>query len=315
MGKLVKLFGVALLVVILIKVDLREIGSILARCGIGHVAAGFGLSVVAIGIKAARWWLMLRQQHLAYSWPKAFRTYLAGLYLGVVTPGRLGELGRAAYVKRDTGASVGTALSSILLDRVLDLYALTAIGLVACWVFDLFGRTSPLFLAAAGAVLLLPAAALHPRIGARVVGVVEALLARTKLGAAVGSASGDFYAGIRQLISPWLVVQVALTAAAYATLFAAAFLIARGLSIDISLPDTGLVFGLANMISLIPLTVAGVGTRDAVFILVFGVRGLPPSQAVAFSTLVLAVFYLGDGLVGALSFLLDRSAAVAAPRR
>lgn len=65
------------------------------------------------------------------------------------------------------------------------------------------------------------------------------------------------------------------------------------LSLGLTLPIGALIFGiaLANLIGLLPISVAGVGMRDAVLLLVFQQAGQSSEGAIAFSLLILLVAY------------------------
>jgi len=304
--KYLKLLGFPVLAVILLKTDLDELGRTLARCRPELVAAALGATVAAIAIKAVRWNLMLRAQGHRYPMPRTALVYFAGIYIGVATPGRLGELARVLYVKRDLGIDAGNGLSSIVVDRLMDLYALVAIGLVACLRFEIAGRFSAVFLVLVGALAAAPLLLLNPRIGRWFVRGALGGLARRKFAKVLAEGAEGFFSGIERLASPRLAGSALLTIASYLVLFCAGWLLARSLAIEISFWDAALVLGSANLLALIPVTVAGVGTRDAVFIFAFAALSLSEAEALGFSALVLAVFYLGSGLAGLSCFLAYR---------
>ena len=56
---------------------------------------------------------------IKYSLKDSFLMYCSGLYLGVVTPGRMGEIAKALYLKKD-GYSMGKSLVGAVLDRLAD---------------------------------------------------------------------------------------------------------------------------------------------------------------------------------------------------
>ncbi|HUT78183.1 MAG TPA: lysylphosphatidylglycerol synthase domain-containing protein, partial [Polyangia bacterium] len=125
--------------------------------------------------------------------------------------------------------------------------------------------------------------------------------------------TGDFYDGVGRLLGPRLLLDGLLTLGAYAVLFAGAALLAMSLGIEVTAVEAGLLLGLANLVALVPVTVAGVGTRDAVFVLAFPALGLTEAQALAFSALVLAAFFLGTGLFCFPFFAADRFPAAEHP--
>ena len=55
---------------------------------------------------------------------------MSSLYIGFVTPGRLGEFIKAVYLKSDKGISLSKGMSSVLIDRLCDLYLLIFLGLL-----------------------------------------------------------------------------------------------------------------------------------------------------------------------------------------
>jgi len=49
---------------------------------------------------------------------------VSSLYLGIVTPGRLGKFAKAIYLNQEGITSVSHGFSSVLIDRLCDLYLL-----------------------------------------------------------------------------------------------------------------------------------------------------------------------------------------------
>ena len=300
--KLTRLLGLVILGIILWRTDMEALGQTLAGCRILLVAAAFGMCLLAVVAKGLRWRQLLIAQGHSYPVHRAVMIYFSGLYIGLVTPGKLGELARMLYVKRDFNTSAGRALSALVLDRVFDLYALLVVGLFACFRFDIIAGLSPVFLIFIAIVAVLPLVLLNPKLGrwftVKVLGKTA-----TKLSQLSTDGANGFIGGTEELLSlRSLTAGVVLTVVAYVFVFWSGYLLTRSLSIDIGFLDAALVLGLANLLSLIPITVAGVGTRDAVFVFVFGVLGIVQAQALAFSALVLANFYLGVGIVGLVFF-------------
>jgi len=64
------------------------------------------------------------------------------------------------------------------------------------------------------------------------------------------------------------------------------------LGINIHIPFSYLVFAvtMAGFISLIPISISGIGTRDAALILLFAPFAILKEQAIVFSTLILLMF-------------------------
>jgi uncharacterized protein (TIRG00374 family) len=304
--KLTRLLGLLILGIILWRTDIGALGESLAGCRFLPLAAASGVCVLAVVAKGLRWKLLLNAQGYSYPVHRAVMLYFSGLYIGLVTPGKLGELARSLYVKRDFNTTTGRALSALVLDRIFDLYALLVVGLLAFVHFELISGLSAIFLIFVAIAALLPLILLNPKLGRWFTRTVLSR-ATKKFGVASADGANGFITGTEALLSlRSLFVGVVLTVVAYVFIFGSGYLMTRSLSIGISFLDAALVLGTANLLSLIPITVAGVGTRDAVFVFAFSVLGIGQTQALAFSALVLVIFHLGMGLVGMCFFFADR---------
>jgi uncharacterized membrane protein YbhN (UPF0104 family) len=94
------------------------------------------------------------------------------------------------------------------------------------------------------------------------------------------AAFGD---AMRELFGPRLALGAAATVAAYGLMFVQCWLIARSLGIPLGLGAVAGLMALANLAAFLPISILGVGTRDAVLVALFAHLGLPAEQAVALS--------------------------------
>jgi hypothetical protein len=306
MNKYIKMLGFGLLGVILVRTDTAALARVFARADVGLWGLAFGMSMVSLLFKAVRWNRMLATQGIAYPYRKAVTVYFAGIYLGFATPGRLGELSRVLYLKRDFKTPVGLGLSTVVLDRLVDLCALIGVGLIACYHFNVAGTLSIVFLFGAAAMAVFPFLLLSRDAAKWFTRKLFATTVRRRVGRLLSDGTEDFYLGMERMISPKFISWFFLTLAAYTLFFLSAYVLSKSLQIPIGFIDVTLVFGLANLLSLIPVTVAGVGTRDAIFVYAFAMLSLMEAEALAYSAFILVTFYLGAGAVGFFCFLGDR---------
>lgn len=81
-------------------------------------------------LQAVRWWRLLRIHNTDLSLWEAIQLSWIGQFLSLVLPGAAGgELARAYYITRDAPAAKVAGVSTVLLDRVLGLYALLWLGI------------------------------------------------------------------------------------------------------------------------------------------------------------------------------------------
>jgi hypothetical protein len=72
----------------------------------------------------------------------------------------------------------------------------------------------------------------------------------------------------------------------------------RAVGVPFGFVDVAFTMSLVNLVSLLPVTFAGIGTRDAALVALFGLRGLGGDAALAASAAVLLVFYVTVAVAG-----------------
>jgi uncharacterized protein (TIRG00374 family) len=73
----------------------------------------------------------------------SYLIYMGSLFWGTVTPGRVGDFMKVLYLKRDRAMSIGKGMSSVLVDRVFDLYILLILGCLGLLIHPLPDNPNP----------------------------------------------------------------------------------------------------------------------------------------------------------------------------
>lgn len=98
----------------------------LMRLSLVQVAALLGLSLINYLFRGLRWHLFARRLGLPTGLLQDLRHFLGGFAMSV-TPGRVGELIRMRWLKRETGWAVERTAPLVLVDRASDLAAMALI--------------------------------------------------------------------------------------------------------------------------------------------------------------------------------------------
>jgi uncharacterized protein (TIRG00374 family) len=150
----------------------------------------------------------------------------------------------------------------------------------------------------------MPVALLSKRLAAWGLRLVRQLAFLHRFDARLTRATERFQKGLRPLLTPGLVVPLVLTLMAYALFFGQARLLAVALDLEVGIVYLAVCLSVAGVITLLPISFSGLGTRDAILIALFAPLGLAAEQAVAFSTLFFLTFYVGGGIIGAVAWQL-----------
>jgi uncharacterized protein (TIRG00374 family) len=216
--------------------------------------------------------------------------------IGIVTPGRIGEIARLYYVREETPISFYSAFKTLVSDRIFDFTMLGWLGLSGLlFYFKTFGDhpgiyyvLGVLLVFIVGYIIVIKflAKILHFKKVSRfpiIRFVYESFIA------VVGKRSGAMWA---------------LTFLAYFMYFGFSWLIMIALHLSPSYTDVAFIMSIMSLSTIIPLSVAGFGTREATLVLLFSYYGLASETAISFSFMHFTAFFLWGGLIGLVFWLL-----------
>ncbi|MFQ5676626.1 MAG: lysylphosphatidylglycerol synthase transmembrane domain-containing protein [bacterium] len=99
-------------------IKIESFGQLFSNARWHYLLIAFLIIVPNLMIQVWKWRYLLRLANSSISWETAFKSFIVGYPLGFVTPGRLGEIGRALYVKE---ISPGKTLRLFALDKGMNL--------------------------------------------------------------------------------------------------------------------------------------------------------------------------------------------------
>lgn len=285
----------ALLAVIYWRLDWAEFARVAATARWSWLAGA--LLLVVPTTLATAWRFTLLVPVGAVRLTESLKLTLAASVLNLALPSKMGDLAKAWFVARRGHMAGGAALGVVLFEKAADLLALVALCLVG---LAAAGRPVPLWVIA-------PVAAALPA------GV--AMLVSSRL---AGAASRLAPGRLRETIEAWRSVQqklageraaafsiAALSLGAWLLHLAQIWMFARALNAAPPFLTTLALAALALLAGLVPVTLAGIGTRDAALIYLF--RDYLTREGGAALGLLCTLRYLMPALAG-LPFLGEMAA-------
>jgi len=297
---LTRLIGPAVLLYFLATSDLHRIGSILREVRWTPLVLSLALFPGVVLTKAWRWRRLIGELGMPTpSFGRAVTLFLIGQFAGAATPGQSGDFVRAWYL-REQGGALSTALFSILFDRLLDFLLLALVSLVGLVAFlDVFPRAMRpgILVATIGftAVMVLTVPALMARRSRRALFERMRRLAPASL--APRLERWQTLLDTLEVHPPLVLALLGATVAATVVVMVRIWLLFRAL--DVIVPATLLVASAAliSILQTLPVSIAGVGVRDAVLVAALARYGYPAERALALSALFL-VLVLEQMLIG-----------------
>lgn len=242
-----------------------------------YLIPGFLLIFANNYLTSERWRMLLQtQSHHLNSW-KTFKLTMIGLFFNFAVPGGVGgDLVKAFYFTKDHPESKMAAATSVLMDRVLGLYAMIAMALLAM-IFDwshvqsnnslrlLWTLILVLFLGASVGLFLVFSQKIYDR------GTFKRLLQRLPL----HSKTIRIYESLHLYGRNYRYLVISLLLSLLAQTFSILFMIlagtASGLGAEMKWQTYFLVAPLGFMATAIPVAPAGVGVGQAAFYFLFNI--------------------------------------------
>jgi glycosyltransferase 2 family protein len=268
----------------------------------------WSLNFAVVALRVQRWQRLLAQSNIAYSFREAWNAYNAAAYVGLLTPGRIGDVLRVAYLAQDRNAPAARGLASIAVDRLLDLAVLgmfaglgvlhlgsrtTVVQEAWVWVWVAFALAAvPVFLSLASSrhLVSVPGGATSEEVP-RFVALSRWLLAKLGRVSNARSAS-DFFEAARVQLTRGGLSAVLLTIASFALVYVQALLLAQAMGLSLGLFDVIALNALSTLLGLIPVSVSGLGVREVLFASLLPALGYSSGAGVSYGLLVFAVMYL-----------------------
>jgi glycosyltransferase 2 family protein len=289
-------------------------------------AAGASIPIVSagmVGMLVFHWldsvqmmWALARQQIVAGSL-KVLRINLISMFYSLFLPTMIaGGAIRWYHFSRLDGRPA-EALAAILFNRVFETLLLVAFG-VGAFVAD---RRAGMELHL-GAVLLIALVAITVvylvMFDRRTHALIGSLLAKLPLPGRVKSAGYKLLAAMSRfdhlgLIFTFKYFSLGIVRQIVSVGLVMAFVVA--LNIEISILTVAWIRSVVALVMLMPISVAGLGVREATFVLLLGQYGVPPENALALSLLLFSrtvLYGLAGGLIEAhrIFILKNRTAEV-----
>ena len=306
--RLFSVIGIILFIFILSRVDIPSLLSVFASINLALLVLALFANGIAVVIKSYKWQIIVNTVNPSFPLPEAIRAFLIGFSFSVLTPAKLGDFIRAYYVKSDT-CSTGHALSTVVTDRLIDIVVLVFISATGIFLFSYFYHIEILSIVIvvllAGGIVCGIALIVNKPLLSRILRPFFNLFVPANLKGKVSVYYHEFYEGLfafyRHRTAFFLAILVAILS--WLPPFVYGYLLALSIGIPLPLSYFAIVIPIISLLDLLPISISGIGTRDAALIFLFGLQDIPAESAVAFSILYLFLSYWLVALAGAVFWI------------
>lgn len=291
----IRLIGPILLIAVLWSLDDKAaLWRAIKSCDPLLLVAALLLNVPVVHLKVERWRDLLAARGHRYPLKRSYAAVLSSIYLGMLTPGRVGDVLRIQYVRQEIGVPYAEGLAATVMDRFCDLYVLAAVVALGTLHFASALNSDLTYMSWVAVTIAFFAPTLF-----LLKGPAELFThALSRLTVRWHTSLNALLEALRAMVGRALFVAIPLTIAGFAIVYAQGWVIARAMGIDLSYLDVASLLATTSLLGLMPISVSGVGVRELFLALVFPALGLLAEEGVVFGLLVFVCNYLAVVLAG-----------------
>ncbi len=291
---LIRLLGIALFIYILTTVDLNALWQHIKEVRAEYLVYAIIFQVLLLFIKALRWHILNNGSTQKGIIMQSFGEFFESYAIGVITPGRLGELVKAGHAKEKN--KIMEAGIRVLVERGFDLGIFVLIaGLAFVYTINIYASTLIGALIIIAGISILVLAIIFMR-SAKATAMVQKVLNKLPF------ISMNLNLAFRKRSNKVQFTVAALSLISNLSYFISCYYLAVGLSFTLSFLYISGAVAVAGLLNMLPITVMGLGTREGTFLVLF--KPMAEPLILAFSGLVFLIAQIGGGII---SFLLGYS--------
>lgn len=294
-----RVIGVIILVWLLSRVALGDVHALLRNAHWTLIWAALFFTLLQSLVKFIRYQYILIQQSVRLPFMKTVQISMAAMYLSFITPGRVGEIAKAFFIHKSQAVPLKRLLAGSILDRLYDVYVLIFTALVGIgFVIKPSGSGSTMLILTLVGIALAPLLMFVPVVRHVCLSCISWLPGKVQKTRRLYDQLNDFMKELDLLMSWRLLWGLGFTVCAYLIFFYACTLMARSVGVSLSFYKMAFIVAWVNIASFLPISFAGIGTREACLVYFFAQEGLTSEAALAYSAVMFVLSYVIFGMIG-----------------
>jgi len=231
----------------------------------------------SILIRSFRWQMILQRLGIKQSIHDLFKYSLIGTFFASITPAKIGDFSKAYYIWKNRKSHVDKSLISVIVDRVFDILTLLFFGLIATIYFPDIFYLFPILLSMIVSILVIIILVIFGQ--KHILNFISKIFLR-KIKIKSLKKSLSFFKRPSFINKLFCV-----TVLNWLTIFFQAEFLILAFNQQINILQSSLLISMVMIITLIPITISGFGTREFATVYFFSLVGIGITTAISFSLL------------------------------
>jgi uncharacterized protein (TIRG00374 family) len=304
--KVLPFVGIVLLIYTIYTLDIFKIIDAFLSINPIFILISLSLTVPRVFIRNYVWRMIQDEHNINLSFFQSLKIFLIGYFYGSFTPGYMGQLMRVPYMKEKTGEPYGKLFVNSMIETIvhsISLFAMIFIG--ALLVIGTFPELFYLIVIWLIIMFIILVYFIKKDRGEKLFHFLIRFLIPNNLKNSFYKFVNTFYKDFPKIKT--LIIPVVLGIITWIIIFSQEYIIVIALDLEIPYLFFMLLFPVANVVGFIPITFAGIGTRELTAVIIFSTLFLVPEAEVFVVSLL--GFIITDIFTGFIGFFLSLSEA------
>jgi len=296
--KLLPIIGVIILIFIVVTLDLNKIYKVFLSIDPFYSFICFFAIIPIVLMTNIQWQILLKKQKIKVSFIYSIKNIFIGYFYGFISPGGLGAYTRALYLEQESKCPLPKCLSNIIIFNTTNYITLLFLGVIGAVILSsifpyLFIFIIILIIIVVSLLLFLLKKEKSKIVFTKIIEIRVFAALKDRL---INSLD-TFYEDIprfNDIIIPFIICIISWFVSS-----AELYFISKLFNIDVSFFYFIFIFIVADVIASIPISIYGLGTREAALITIFSFFDVVPENVLSLSLFWFVIIWLTPSIIGA----------------
>ena len=289
--KYLPILGISLFVYILLKINISEVFKEIKNINIYFLIMALIFIFFMLIVQTFKWYIIAVFQDIRVPFGKAFNINLISNFYGFVTPSKIGGIVRAEYLKKySENNQIGNGLFNFTIDKILDICSIIFIVIIFSFVFeDKLKLPVTFFIILFLCFVFLTGFFINKRRSKWALGFFYKKFVHGKMKDKAKMTFESFYENMPK--KRFFIIFFLVNLISWVFIYLVHYFIGLALGINLEMIHYLAIMPLGTLVSMIPISINGLGTREAALISLFAIFNI--GAAKVFSMSILAHLIVG----------------------
>jgi uncharacterized protein (TIRG00374 family) len=295
--KLLPIIGIIILLLIISSLDLQKIINIFSKINPIYSIMSFFVVIPLILLANIGWQLLLEKQRIKVSFWYSIKNFFIGYFYGFITPGAFGAYTRSLYLSEESRVPLLKCVSNLIIFNTIEFISLLFVGAIgAIYLSSIY--PSLFFIIILVIIIVISLFLIFykdKKSKALFVKIVKFRLFATikdKLENSIESFYEDL-PKFKDVILPFVI-----SVSGWVLKYILMFFIAKLFFINIPFLYFIMIMAVTGVISSLPISIYGLGTREAALISMLNFWNIPRENVVSFSLFWFVIIWIAPSVFG-----------------